>query len=173
MPRPRGRTKVEGVRTPATVSVSAGEPRFVWIWIKREDGAIEEHIGPIGRWLRGPDGKIVQRINPDTREVEAVADSEFARNVVKLVGEYDGQNARDVGKSLRKKDLAADETGALRKLATGLLSTAQRVTERQRRAEQKVLRTQIDGTVEEEPGMRAIWLADYELTRMTVHVRAE
>jgi hypothetical protein len=172
MAKPKGRTQVAGVRTPGTTAISPGEPRFIWIWITREDGAVEEHIGPLGRWLRGPDGKVVMRIR-DTGEVEAVADSDFARAVMKAVGGFNGQNARDVGKSLRKKDLTLDETGALRKLATGLLSVAQRVTERQRRAEQKVLRTQIDGTQEQEPGLRAIWLADYEMVRMTVHVRAE
>lgn len=170
---PKGRTHVRGIRSPAAVSVVSGEPRFVWAWITRDDGGVEEHIGPLGRWLRGPDGKVVMRIDPDTNEVQAVADSEFAKQVLKLLQPFDGQRARDVGKAIRKTDLATDDTGSLRKLAAGLLSVAQRVTERQVRAERTVVRTQIDGTREQEPQLRALWLADFELTRMTVHVRAE
>lgn len=141
----------------------------VWLWISRPDGGVERHLGPFRRTLRDKQ-TLKPVIGPDG---DALADEDYAAKVHKALSPFDGQNAYDVAKSLRKKDLTKDETQALRALAGAFLEIAQRVIERQQRAEQQVMRVQIDGTLEQESGMRAPWLADFELASMTVHVRSE
>lgn len=134
----------------------------VSIWIERPpdpedpDGLvqIEQHVRPLMKWKRDEaTGRAL--VNPVTGR--NVADEDYAAKVYELVKGYDGGNARDVAMDLTKEAVRSDETGALRHLALALREVGERVIRRQQRGE----------------GLRAVWLADFELATMTVRVRAE
>lgn len=128
--------------------------RFVWLWVTRPDGQVEQHIGPLGRYLRESDGRALTDEHGEPRYDEA-----FAAACLKLVDGYAGRSARDVALDITPKAIAKDKTGALQTVATALTEIADRVVVRQRRGQQG--------------RMRAVWLADFELEQMTVNVRAE
>jgi hypothetical protein len=140
---------------------TGGHPpmKGVWVVIERPDGAIEEHIGPLGKWARSNDtGKVIQ-IQDKHGKVIPVFDSDFHQAVLDKLMPFDGQNARDVAKAMTPEDLRADSTLALRKLAAGLANVSARVIRRQDRAEAGRL--------------FAVWLADIELAQMKIRVIPE
>ena len=129
----------------------------VWIWIERDDGQVERHIGPFERWQRNASGEKMH-----DEHGRPLYDEAFAGAVYERVESFHGASAYDVADALAKdrKKLAKDETGVLAKLALALVEeVTERVRERQRRATQGTL--------------RAAWLADIELAAMKVYVRAE
>lgn len=143
----------------------------VWVWIERQDGQVERHIGPFERYVRDKEGRTVSTI-VDGRP-KPVYDEKYVAAVMKQVGGFEGQNAYDVARSLDPDQIKADKTGVLERVAAGLLEVAERVVERQRRAERRVQRVKMDGSVSEEPQLRALWLVDMEFAGMKVRVRAE
>lgn len=133
---------------------------IVWIDRPHPEGhrEAEAHLGgaaPFLRWLRDPrTGKVAKDEND-----RPLPDAAHTEQIAALLLPYNGQNARDVALDLKPGEVAADTTGVLRALAQALADIAHRAIVRQQRAEQGK--------------MRAVWLADFELAQMVVHVRAE
>jgi len=140
----------------------------VWMWVQRNDGQIEQHVGPFQAHLRGPDGKVLKDENGDPRY-----DEKFAGDVHKLLGGFDKRTAYDVAEALTKKDVDRDKTGTLMRVGVAMAEIAARVIVRQQRAE-SAARVETGGQpLYRHPPLRAGWLADIELANMKVHVRGE
>lgn len=142
--------------------------RQVWLWVVRNDGQVEQHVGPFARYKRGSDGKVVK-----DAAGEPVFDEEYAAAVWKLLEGFDKQNAYDVAESLTKKELGKDKTGALVYVGTAMAEIVQRVLARQQRAESRARVEAGSSPIPGAPPLRAGWLADIELANMKVHVRGE
>lgn len=140
----------------------------VWLWVERNDGQIEQHVGPFNLRARDAQGRpLVDQYG------DALLDEKFAGEVHKVLAGFHGQNAYDVAKSLDRRNVEKDKTGALRRVAVALAEISARVVTRQQRAESASRVEAGNSPLPGHPPLRALWLADIELAQMKVYVRGE